>query len=157
VTGDRLPPGDPGPIGSANIGSACAMFDPAGRVLLVKHTYGRLNWELPGGVCLPGEPPATGAERELGEETGLRLTAKTLSGVYYERDHGLGPMVHFVFRFAPPATAAPVPADAEISDVGWFELGDLPRPMSDFTETRIRDALDAGTSYRVITGRLWLE
>ncbi|MEA2673920.1 MAG: hypothetical protein QOI92_1112, partial [Chloroflexota bacterium] len=32
------------------VGAACAIFDDQGRVLLVHHTYGRLNWEIPGGL-----------------------------------------------------------------------------------------------------------
>lgn len=32
-----------------NVGAAAFIVDGEGRVLLVKHTYGRLNWELPGG------------------------------------------------------------------------------------------------------------
>src|SRR5688500_810850 len=31
------------------LGAAAVILDTLGRVLLVKHTYGPLNWELPGG------------------------------------------------------------------------------------------------------------
>lgn len=34
---------------SKRIGAAAVIVDDGGRVLLVKHSYGRLNWELPGG------------------------------------------------------------------------------------------------------------
>ena len=60
-----------GPIGNANIGSAAAIFDDLGRVLLVKHTYGNFNWGMPGGIALPAEEPSLAAARELEEETGL--------------------------------------------------------------------------------------
>ena len=30
-----------------NLGAAAAIFDEHGRVLLVKQSYGRMNWELP--------------------------------------------------------------------------------------------------------------
>lgn len=40
-------------IARTALGAACAIFDTTGRVLLVHHTYGRLNLELPGGLALP--------------------------------------------------------------------------------------------------------
>ena len=147
--------GDPGPIGKANIGSASAIFDGRGRVLLVKHTYGHFNWEIPGGIALPAEAPARTAQRELEEETGLRLPEGALSGVYYESVHRLGPMIHFVFRFIEQEGLDAKSNPPEIGDVGWFEVTDLPAPMSDFTETRIRDAQSAEVVYRVISGRTW--
>jgi 8-oxo-dGTP pyrophosphatase MutT (NUDIX family) len=33
-----------------NLEAAAAIFDEHGRVLLVKQSYGRMNWELPGGA-----------------------------------------------------------------------------------------------------------
>lgn len=59
--------------GRATLGAACAIFDRELRVLLVRHSYGPLNWELPCGASLPGEDPSSTARRELYEETGLDL------------------------------------------------------------------------------------
>jgi len=147
--------GDIGPIGNANIGAASAIFDGRGRVLLVKHTYGHFNWEIPGGIALPDEAPSRTAQRELEEETGLTLPEGDLSGVYYERAHRFGPMIHFVFRFTGQENLVAEARPPEIGAVGWFDLDDLPAPMSDFTETRIRDALTHEVAYRVIEGRTW--
>jgi 8-oxo-dGTP pyrophosphatase MutT (NUDIX family)/diadenosine tetraphosphate (Ap4A) HIT family hydrolase len=127
-------------FGRAPIGAACVILDPHGRVLLVRHTYGRRNWELPGGGALPGEPPDQTAGRELREETGIRAAAQQLTGVYHEPGHYAAGMLHFVFRVAWEPSFAPVPSDDEIDEVGWFLIGALPRPISDFTERRIRDA-----------------
>jgi 8-oxo-dGTP diphosphatase len=149
--------GDRGPIGSANIGAAAAIFDDRGRVLLVRHTYGALNWNPPGGLALPGEEPSVAAARELREETGLILQPAGISGVYYEPGHDFGPMLHFVFRFVYDQSQTPVAMPPEIGAVGWFEISDLPRPVTDFVENRIRDALGAGCTYRVVTGRVWRE
>ena len=146
---------DTGPIGSANIGSAAAIFDGRGRVLLVRHTYGRLNWSLPGGIALPAEEPSLAAVRELREETGLVLEPGEISGAYYEAGHDFGPMLHFVFRFANDPDQAPVATPPEIGEIRWCDPDDLPVPISDFTENRIRDALAPGFKYRVVTGRVW--
>lgn len=43
-----------------------------GEVLLLETTY-KADWELPGGVVEPGEPPRVGAEREVAEEIGLEV------------------------------------------------------------------------------------
>ena len=147
--------GDIGPIGSANIGSAAAIFDGRGRVLLVKHTYGNFNWSVPGGIALPAEEPSLAAARELEEETGLRIAPGSIAGLYYEPGHDFGPMLHFVFRFAHDPAQTPLAMPPEIGEVRWCDLDDLPRPISDFTENRIRDALGAGCTYRVVTDRVW--
>jgi len=147
--------GDPGPIGSANIGSAAAIFDDRGRVLLVKHTYGNFNWSLPGGLALPAEEPSNAAARELEEETTLHLAAGTMSGAYYEPGHDFGPMLHFVFRFPYDSSQTPVATPPEIGQIAWCELTDLPLPISDFTENRIKDALGMGFTYRVVAERIW--
>ena len=69
------------PVQRTAIGAACAIFDDEGRVLLVHHTYGRLNWELPGGLGEQAEAPDETAMRELLEETGLAGELERLTGV----------------------------------------------------------------------------
>lgn len=129
-----------------------------GQVLLVHHTYGELNWELPGGGADPGESAEAAARREALEETGVTLTALRLTGVYWEPKGALG-WHHFVFR-ADLAEGSPEPhaADAgEISECGWFAVDALPRPLSDFTARRIADALsDQAPGVFVVPERTWL-
>jgi|SRR5271157_513584 len=127
-------------VGRAAIGAACAIFDADGRALLVHHTYGRLNWELPGGLLLPNEAPNETALREVLEETGLQAELERLTGVYFEPDHMFGPMLHFVFRARVSAAVAPTASSPEVSEVGFWRLDALPVPISDFTERRLRDA-----------------
>jgi 8-oxo-dGTP pyrophosphatase MutT (NUDIX family) len=47
------------------LGAAAVILNDAGHVLLVKHTYGRLNWELPGGGAEAGESIIATAIREV--------------------------------------------------------------------------------------------
>ena len=151
-----------GPPPVIAMGGACVLFDADGRVLLVRHTYGRLNWELPGGGAEPGEAPPETAIREALEETGLVVDLVRLTGAYYEvgpaPGHDHGPILHFVFLARSRDDRVPVAQPPEIGDVGWWSLDSLPAPMSDFTERRIRDAA-AGEEARVVRfeGRTWRE
>lgn len=140
------------------IGAACVIVDEKDRVLLVHHTYGRLNWEVPGGAAEPGETPDEAAIRELFEETGLRGETERLTGVYFEPGHDHGPMLHFVFRCRWDDQLAPVASSPEVSEVGYWPIDGLPTPISDFTERRIHDAL-AVRPVRVgrVTDRVWRE
>jgi ADP-ribose pyrophosphatase YjhB (NUDIX family) len=128
-------------------------------VLLVHHTYGKLNWELPGGLGEAHETPSENAARELREETGLVAATLALTGIYAERQHKLaGPFLHFVFRTDVDGDADPTPDLDEISEAAFWPLDALPTPISDFTERRIRDALAGGP---VVIGhverRIWRE
>ena len=77
------------------VGAAAVVLDDHDRVLLVRHTYGRFNWELPGGASEPRESFAQTALRELREETSLEAVAERLTGIYYEPETDAH---HFVFR-----------------------------------------------------------
>jgi len=138
------------------LGAACAIFDDHARVLLVHHTYGRLNWEIPGGGGEPGEAPDETALRELLEETGLRGEIDRLTGVYLEPETDRGPLLHFVFTVRILVGADPVPSSPEISEARFWPVDDLPTPISDFTERRIRDAFGQAQAGVVTIGpRQW--
>jgi len=65
-------------------GVAGAVFDEAGRVLLVRQRY-MAGWRLPGGGVDRGEPPQVAVLRELGEEVGLTGGAAHFFGLYNRR------------------------------------------------------------------------
>lgn len=122
---------------SKGLGAAAVIRDAIGSVLLVRHTYGRLNWELPGGLVEPGESPAEAVVREVAEETGLDVEVDSLAAYYYEPAEDL---VHFVFRCRANGSS-PRPDGEEISAVRFWSPDHLPRPISDFTIRRIQDAI----------------
>lgn len=128
------------------------------RVLLVRHTYGELNWEIPGGGADPGESAEQAARREALEETGVTLGGLRLTGVYWEPQGALG-WHHFVFRtdLAPDSPEPHVADTGEISECRWFAVDQLPRPLSDFTARRIEDALSGRPAgVFVVSERRWL-
>ena len=141
----------------ALMGAAAIIVNEAGEILLVKHTYGKLNWEIPGGRAEDGESPVDTAIREVREETGLSVVAQHMTGYYFDRGAG---GLHFVFRCMVEENEMDArPDGAEISECGYWRPEALPRPISDFTVLRIHDAL-AGAAYPLPTAigpRQWLE
>ena len=120
------------------LGAAALILNDDGHVLLVKHSYGHLNWELPGGGAELGESIVDTALREVREETGLSVIAKQTTGVYYD---AASDMLHFVFLCQRVGGSHPVQSDAEITECAYWPPSTLPRPISDFTVQRINDAL----------------
>jgi 8-oxo-dGTP pyrophosphatase MutT (NUDIX family) len=138
-------------------GAAAVILNDQGHVLLVKHSYGRLNWEVPGGGSEANESVVETAIREVREETGLQVVAQDMTGIYYAPEDD---MLHFVFRCRLlDAKAIPCPDGDEITDCAYWPPEALPRPISDFTVRRIQDALASpGMPLPVtIPPRRWLE
>jgi 8-oxo-dGTP diphosphatase len=145
----------PHPPGS-RIGAAAIILDEDRRVLLVKHKYGRRNWELPGGYVEPGESTTDAVVREVREETGLRVVPLRLTGIYYEADTD---MHQFAFLGSSEEEGCPHPVDPEIEACGFFAIDKLPRPIHDLVTRRISDALagrDLGMP-ETVPPRTWLE
>jgi 8-oxo-dGTP diphosphatase len=140
-----------------SIGAAAVIVNGDGGVLLVKQTYGPLNWELPGGAAEVGESPDETVLREVREETGLDVAVLHLTGYYHETDADFR---HFVFwcEIRGPDTV-PRPDLMEVSECRYWRPDALPRPISDFTMRRIQDAV-AGIRFRLPTHvgpRVWLD
>ena len=128
-------------VGQFGVGAVCVLLDGRGQVLLVRQTYRRELWALPGGNAEPGEAPEAAARRELLEETGLTAGPASLVGVYFQPDHEAGPFLHFAFRLAWDAEAKPVPDGVEIAEVRMWPVDSLPRPHTELTAIRIADAV----------------
>jgi 8-oxo-dGTP diphosphatase len=138
------------------LGVAAIILNDDGHILLVKHSYGRFNWELPGGGAEAGESIVETALREVREETGLRVAAERTTGVYYEP---VTDFLHFACLCRRLDADVPFPADAEITECAYWPPNALPRPISDFTIRRIEDALSGAVQPLpvAIGPRRWLD
>lgn len=77
VLGERV-----GREGAVRVGCAACIFDDTRERLLLTRRSDNGRWCLPGGHMEPGETLAECVEREVWEETGLRVEAQRLIGVY---------------------------------------------------------------------------
>lgn len=138
------------------MGAAAVILDSEGRILLVKHSYGKNNWDLPGGKSEKNESAQETAKREVLEETGLEVTVGQLTGVYYDPNYD---MHHFVFISNNDKNQVPQPSSPEILECRFCSIDDLPRPISDFTYRRIKEALNSDREhlFHVIGPRKWIE
>ena len=67
------------PINGAN----AIVLDGEGKILMVRHSYGKKQWALPGGGIERGEAPSHGAQEETEEETGIIIDAGELRLIAY--------------------------------------------------------------------------
>jgi len=63
-------------------GVRVVLVDEAGQICLVRHAYGRQDWNVPGGGIDQGESLLAAAAREVQEETGIRAQIESLIGIY---------------------------------------------------------------------------
>jgi 8-oxo-dGTP pyrophosphatase MutT (NUDIX family) len=130
-------------------GAKCALFND-GQVLLVRHTYGPKEWELPGGGLRRGEDPFAGVQREVREELGVEIESATELGV----GSGLGRFADArISYFAADLPSRDVVADpVEIAEVAWFDPVSPPAPLGSHAAAVIARHGEAIASPRRPTG-----
>jgi ADP-ribose pyrophosphatase YjhB (NUDIX family) len=113
------------------------LFDDAGALLLVRHSYGRTDqFMLPGGGARPFEQPEAAAVREMREELGCALEALTFVSVHASSHEGKRDTVHL---FRARAAGEVRPDDVEIEEARFFALTALPANISPATLRRIEE------------------
>ena len=121
------------------VGVVGVVLDTAGeRALLVEHVFhSRHPWGLPGGWIKRGETPAQTAEREIGEETGLRVRAVRPLII---QPGAWGRHLDVVFLCALDGEGQTVRLSGELLSYCWTPLDDLP-PLSAFHRQGLEAAL----------------
>ena len=111
-------------------------------VLLVRHTYVH-GWHLPGGGVERGQTMRQAAKRELREEAEIELTGKLQLVSFLanqrasKRDH-VAVLSTRDWRFIKTFEA-----NAEISEIGFFSLQNLPDGTTEPTQNRLKEFFDS--------------
>lgn len=117
------------------------VFDPQGRILLIKENYDRRRYGPPGGAVEPGESPVEAARREFAEETTASFEPTALIGLYHFVYASGGTEPWLGYCFAGRVVGAPaLPTTGEIAEVGWFDLENLPSPTTNLLKHALADA-----------------
>ena len=116
-------------------GVKCVLTD-GNRVLLVRHTYGHREWDLPGGGVRRGEAPVDTARREMHEELGVAVESWRDLGIVDARlDHRRD---HMHIYGADVGGQAITVDPCELAAVSWFPREELPDELGRFVQ-RILD------------------
>ncbi len=93
-------------------------------VLLVRHTYGRRDWDLPGGTLRRREVPIDGARREMNEELGRRIENWQDLGLLFTNTDHRRDSVHMFKTLIPDRRLEIDPV--ELAEANWFHRDRLP-------------------------------
>ena len=120
--------------------TALAFIAQGDSILLVRQSYGKRYWSLPGGSMEPGESVDQAAVREVKEETGLDLRLTRLVGVYSKpAEDALA-----VCFEAETVGGAFSEATDEVVECQYFPADDLPEPVRAHLRQRIADWRQGG-------------
>lgn len=100
---------------------------PEGEILLVRHTYGKRHWTLPGGGVRPDESHLDAGNRELYEEFATIAGESIDLGAYPVRHHRRLEVVGVVL--ARNLACSITPRAIEIAEVRWCRRRDVPRDI----------------------------
>jgi 8-oxo-dGTP diphosphatase len=117
---------------------AGAFVTHEGRLLLVRRAREPWLgcWDVPGGFCEADEHPIHTAERELLEETGLRVRVTGLLGMWMDRYRAPGPglppqaTLNIYYHAVPLGMPPGAFHSPEVTESGWFEPDRVPERLA---------------------------
>jgi ADP-ribose pyrophosphatase YjhB (NUDIX family) len=114
------------------VGVRGAVFDAAGRILMVREVVDENRWTLPGGWADVNQTPTQSVVREVFEESGYRVRAVKLAAVWDRARQAQPAMAFSVVRmFFVCTLEGGAPATSlETSEIGWFAENDVPADLS---------------------------
>ncbi|MDR3533655.1 MAG: NUDIX hydrolase [Rhodopila sp.] len=114
------------------VGVRGAVFDTAGRILMVREAIDGDRWTLPGGWADVNQTPVQSVVREVFEESGYHVRAVKLAAVWDRSKHAHPPTAFSVVRmfFVCTLEGGAPKTSLETSEVGWFAEADVPADLS---------------------------
>lgn len=114
------------------LGVRGAVFDAAGRILLVREAMDEGRWSLPGGWAEVNQTPAESAAREVAEESGYLVRPVKLAAVWDRARQGHPPGPFSVTRlfFICALEGGAARTSLETTEVAWFAEDALPADLS---------------------------
>jgi ADP-ribose pyrophosphatase YjhB (NUDIX family) len=114
------------------VGVRGAVFDDAGRILMVREVVDENRWTLPGGWADVNQTPAQSVVREVFEESGYRVRAAKLAAVWDRARQAQPAMAFSVVRmfFVCALEGGEPTTSLETSEIGWFAEHDVPPDLS---------------------------
>jgi len=107
------------------VGALCVVRRGDGAILLLRNSY-RPAWGLPGGMLQRGEPAEHAVVREIREEVGLDIAVDGPPRVIVDSPARRVDVV-FTAHVRDGGDAGEVAsASAEVLEVAWFPLGEMP-------------------------------
>ena len=108
------------------VGVKCVLIQ-GDDVLLVRHTYGKRVWDLPGGTVRRREVPHDAAQREMHEELGRRIEEWTSLGeLSVKTNHHHDDLHLFQARIQDRGLELNL---TELAEAGWFAPDALPADL----------------------------
>ncbi len=139
-----------GKEGQLRVGCSAVIFDEQREKVLLTQRMDNGRWCLPGGHMESGESAAEACEREVWEETGLKVRAARLLGVYSNPDqlviYNDGNKAFFVvLNFEVQVLEGEVGLSDETTAFGWLSLADMETmPIHANHKLRVEDAMLGG-------------
>ncbi len=139
-----------GKEGQIRVGCSAVIFDESRQKVLLTRRADNGRWCLPGGGMDSGESVAETCEREVWEETGLKVRATRLIGVYSNPDQLIvypdGKKVFMVvLSFEAEIIGGKLGLSNETTAFGYFSLEEMESmPMHGLHKQRVEDALLGG-------------
>ncbi len=139
-----------GKEGQLRVGCSAVIFDEKREKVLLTQRMDNGRWCLPGGHMESGESAAEACEREVLEETGLKVRATRLLGVYSNPDQLViykdGNKAFFVvLNFEVQVLEGELGLSDETTDFGWFSLEEMETmPIHANHKARVEDAMFGG-------------